>query len=201
MHPKLVFILPVIFFSCNSRQVKTKPVDLGPTNDSATTRTVTAAEPPMAIPADTASFEYLMYLIKSEKSLNDHWIKKLETFDGFFLMNDTMSRLSIDRSWVINDSISVTILSHATGVSLDEYLITVKNKKDIISNVHIKDAADADVTENNRDYEYMEYQQVDDRKIKLFKHLILNYDTDKEKDSILAIENWTIRDNGMAVKK
>jgi len=200
MNPKLLIILPVIFFSCNTRQVKTQDAGPVPINDSSKTVTVITEEPSMAIPADSTSTDYLMYLIKSEKSLNDHWTKKLKELDGFYLLDDPMSRLYIHRSWVLNDSISAIILSHATGVSLDEYLLLVKNKKDIISNVHIKDEADADVTENNKDYYYMEYKQIDDRTIKLFKHNVMNYDTEKEKDSV-SIENWLIQENGMAIKK
>lgn len=200
MNPKLLIIIPIIFISCNPRQVKTPPVDPVSTNDSPKKEIVTTEEHGVAIPSDTTSTDYLSYLLKSEKDLNAYWTKKLNALDGFYFLHDTMSHLSINRSWVINDSISAIILSYATGVSFDEYLLIVKNKNEIVSNVHIKDAADADVTENNKDYYYTEYQLVDNRKVKLFNHVVFNYDTDKEKDSI-SIENWTVLDNGKAIKK
>ncbi|OQP65268.1 hypothetical protein A3860_16490 [Niastella vici] len=201
MTPRSLITISAIFFSCNTGHVKTPDAGAVPTQDSPATGTITAVEPPRAIPADTTSSDYFIYLLENEKDLNDHWTKKLNALDDFLLPTYTPFHLSLVRNWIINDSVSVIIFNLGTGTDSDEYLLTVKNKKDIVSKVHIEDAADADVTENNKDYYYMEYQQVDNRKIKLFKHIILNYDTDKEKDSMMAVENWVIRDNGMAVKK
>jgi hypothetical protein len=94
---------------------------------------------------------------------------------------------------------SVIILQYSTNVGGDEFLLTVRNKEYFVTKVHISNQYDSDVSQENPDYYYTEYQQIDDRKIKLLQHKLKDYDTDKQKD-IVTIEHWTIQNNGEVVK-
>jgi hypothetical protein len=200
MTPRFLIIISVIFFSCNNTAVNKQHNDPLPNSNNEIV-TAKKEEPPISIPADTASTDYLMYLLKNEKGLNDHWTKKLKALDVFLLPLDSMSRVAMDSNWVINDSIAAMVVNHATGVSLDKYLLIIKNKKDIVSKLHVSNESDSDVSEENPDYYYMKYKLINDRKIKLFNHEIRDYDRETEKDTIVSVENWLIQDNGMLIKK
>lgn len=147
---------------------------------------------------DMASTDYLIYLLKSERNLNECWIQKLKGLDEFVFPLDSMSHLSLIRDWKINDSVSVMILSHANGTDYDEYLLTVKNKRDFIGKVHISDQADSDLSPENP-YYYTEYKLINNRNIKLFNHKVTGTEGGEEKDKIVSAENWTILDNGEVV--
>lgn len=192
-----LIILTAVFFSCNSSvQVKSVTIDSISTGNSSKDTVVA----PIAIPADTASTDYLIYLLQNQLSLNYSWTRKLDKLDMFILPLDSMSHLEVNRSWVINDSVSALILQHSDGTSLDEYLLTIKNKKGVIGKIHISDEADADVSEDRPDYYYTKYELTGDRNIKLLKHKLANYDTDKQKD-FLSVENWFIQNDGKLLKK
>jgi hypothetical protein len=150
--------------------------------------------------ADTASSDYLMYELKNEIPLNNYWTQQLGKLDAFTLPLDTLSRLSFIRDWKINDSVSVMIISHATGTSYDEYLLSLKNKKAIVSGIHIRDGADSDLSPDNP-YYYSEYKLVGDRRVKVFNHKITGVEGGAEKDNLLSVENWIIRDDGTVIKK
>jgi hypothetical protein len=157
--------------------------------------------PQKAVPSDTASVDYLIYLLQNELPLNYNWTKKLEEPDMLVLLHDSMSRLEVNRTWAINDSVLALILRHSTGTSLDEFLLTVKDKKDLIGMVNILNNVDSDVSEERPHYYYTEYKQIDDRNIKVYMHKIENYDTNKQKDIIDSVQNWFIQNDGKVVKK
>ena len=155
MSLKLLITLPVIFFSCNDGKIKRQNVDSISTSNSKKNEIEIPKGPgnqAMNIPYDTSSFDFLIYLVKNEISLNNHWTQKLKKLDEFVLPLDSTSHLSIKRDWVINDSISVIILEHYDGTGADEYLLTVKNKRDFVSKVHISNHSDSDASSEIPDY-------------------------------------------------
>ncbi|MEO8404340.1 MAG: hypothetical protein ABI480_07085, partial [Chitinophagaceae bacterium] len=108
---------------------------------------------------------------------------------------------SLTHDWKINDSVSVIILAYATGVSGDEFLITIKNKKEIISTAHISDETDSDPGPGNPDYFWSDYKLINDRTIKVSDHKETNAGDDNGTSRITSTETWTILDNGKAIKK
>lgn len=192
-----LIILTAILISCNS-SVQVKSV----TPDSITKGTLSkdtdAAQ--AAIPADTTSIDYLIYLLNNEKPLNYNWIQKLKALDVEPASYDSLAHFQFNRTWKINDSVSALILGQATGTSLNEYLLTVKGKKDLIAMVHLLNNVDADANEERPDYYYTEYKQINDRSIKVFMHKIVNYDRANEKDIIDSVENWSILNDGRVKK-
>ena len=92
------------------------------------------------------------------------------------------------------------ILSQAGGNSFDEYLLTIKNKKAIVSHIHIKDEADSDLSPGNP-YYYSEYKLLGDRRVRVFNHKITASESGDEKNEILSVETWVIRDDGTVLKK
>lgn len=191
-----LFILTAMLFSCNS-SVQVRSVTL---DSISTTNSKDTAVASITIPADTASADYLIYLLKNDKPLNYNWTQKLKELDVVLASYDSLAHFGFDRTWVINDSVSALILHHSTGTSLNEYLVTVKNKKDLIAKVHILDNVDSDVSEERPDYYYTEYKQINDRSIKVFMHKIVNYERPNEKDIIDSVENWPILDDGRVKK-
>jgi len=204
MNPKILIAVPILFFSCNSGQAKKQNVDSLATKNSKSAEIVTQKEPQdqtTNILTDTTSSDYLIYLLKNEKHLNNYWTKKLKVLDEFVLPLDSMSHLSLIRDWTINDSISVIIFDYSTGTSYDEFLLTIKNKKDIVSKIHISDLDDSDLSLDHP-YYYTEYKLINERKVKLFNHKeFVEIEGGEEKDKILSIENWSLQDNGEVSKK
>ena len=203
MSPKLLIIISALFFSCKNEQAKKQDDASLPANRSDTNDVVSVKKSEIQkinIPTDTTSSDYLIYVLKNEIALNNYWTKKLETLDMFAIPLDSTEHLSIVRDWRINDSISVIILSHSTGTDYDEFLLTVKNRKDIISKIHISDQADSDLSLEHP-YYYTEYKMIGDRKVKMFNHKVTGVEGGEEKDRILSIENWTVQDNGRILKK
>ncbi|THU38121.1 hypothetical protein FAM09_15670 [Niastella caeni] len=199
---KLLVILSISFLSCNYGQVNKQHTGAARTDTMQKKETEISKEAgnqKMPIPADTTSSDYLIYLLKNDMPLTGYWTQQLKKLDAFAIPLDSTTRLSVTRDWTINDSISVVILQYSTNVGGDEFLLTVKNKRQFIARVHISNEYDSDVSEENPDYYYTEYQMIDDRKIKLLLHKIKNYDTDKEKD-VVTIEHWTIQSNGKVLK-
>jgi hypothetical protein len=90
------------------------------------------------------------------------------------------------------------ILSHANGTGYDEYLLTVKNKRDFIGKVHISDQADSDLSLENP-YYYTEYKLINNKNVKLLNHKVTGVEGGEEKDKIVSVENWVILDNGKVV--
>ena len=175
--------------SCNSKETRKEGVDSIPIKDSNTKQISIQnklQERGTIIPFDTTSSDYLIYLLKNEIYLNAYWTNKLDSLDIFALPKDSTSRLSLISDWNINDSISVVILSHATGTGYDEYLITLRNKHDFLSNSHISDNADSDLSPANP-YFYTQYKIIDRRRIKLFNNKVIGTEGGDEKDSILSI--------------
>ena len=202
MHLKFL-IIGILFISCNSVPGKKQDAGSLPPSDTLGHKPViplVSQHPPENAVDDTATSDYLMYLLRNEVPLNNYWTQQLGKLDAFSLPLDTLSRLSLIRNWKINDSISVMILSHATGNIYDEYLLSLKNKKTIISSIHIKDAADSDLSPDNP-YYYSEYKLPGDRRVKVFNHKITGVEGGAEKDNILSVENWFIRDDGTVLKK
>jgi len=203
MTQTILTIISIFFLSCNSNQSRKQASHSVTTNDSTSKEIATSEarnKQELIAPPDTTSSEYLIYLLKNGKTLNPHWTQKLDTLDGFFYMpQDTLSHLSIIRNWVINDSISVIILSNADGTNYDEFLITIKNKHDLVSNIHINDNDDRDLSFGNP-YYYTEYKLINDRKVKLLNHKIVGKEDGNEKDHIISIETWTIQSNGKTSK-
>lgn len=192
-----LIISAAVLFSCNQVKVKEVHIDSVSTSTSSTLKDTVVAK--KAIPADTASVDYLIYLLQNEKPLNYTWAQKLKKLDVVLASYDSLAHFEFDRTWIINDSVSAFILQHSTGTSWDEYLLTVKNKKALVAMLHISDEADADVSAERPDYYYTKHELYDGRRIKLLKHKLANYDTDKQKD-ILTVENWSIQNNG-SIKK
>lgn len=203
MNSKLMVLLWAMLLSCNNDQASK------PTPDSLTTTNAGGkdAETQMEIQnqeiknvSDTTSSDYLIYLLRKEAGLSHFWTHKLETLAIPLNKMDTLSRFSLIRDWIINDSISVIIISHATGTGYDEYLLTVKNKQEFISKIHISDRADSDLSPGNP-YYYTTYELTNDRNLKLFHHKIVGVQGGEERDNILSQENWAIQDNGNTLKK
>jgi hypothetical protein len=202
MTARIAIIISVLFFSCNGGQSKQQGDPL-PGNNSPAKETATHKPSEtcgVSGSPDMASTDYLIYLLKNERSLNECWIQKLKGLDEFVLPLDSMSHLSLIRDWKINDSVSVIILSHANGTGYDEYLLTVKNKKDFVGKVHISDQADSDLSSENP-YYYTEYKLINNRNVKLFNHKVTGVEGGEEEDKIVSAENWAIQDNGEVVKK
>ncbi|HEY8895033.1 MAG TPA: hypothetical protein VIM79_09475 [Niastella sp.] len=197
MKPKLLIILTAILFSCNS-SVQVKSVTLDSIATGSSSKDTVAAQ--VAIPADTSSIDYLIYLLNNEKPLNYNWTQKLKALDVELAPWDSMARFTFNRAWKMNDSITALILGQSTGTSLDEYLITVKGKKDLIAMVHILNNVDADPGEEHPDHYYTEFKQIDERNMKVFMHKIVNYDRPNEKDIIDSVENWFILNDGRVKK-
>ncbi|MEP6749771.1 MAG: hypothetical protein ABJB86_18680 [Bacteroidota bacterium] len=203
MNFKLLIITSALLFSCNNKQAKKHSDDSLPTTKSKTKDVVTpkkSEDQKINIPSDTTSSDYLIYLLRNELAINNYWIKKLNALDIFALQLDTIEHLSIMRDWRINDSISVIILSRSTGTDYDKFLLTIKNKKDIISKVHISDRADSDVSLEHP-YYYTEYKMTGDKKVKTFNHKVIGIEGGEEKDRLISVENWTIQNNGTILKK
>lgn len=190
-------ILTAVFFSCNS-SVQVKSVTLDSISTSSSSKDTVVASIP--VPADTTSFDYFIYLLKNDKPLNHNWTQKLKKIDVVLPSYDSLAHFGFDRAWGINDSISALILRQSTGTSLNEYLVTVKGKKELIEKVHILNNVDSDVSEERPDYYYTEYKIINDRSIKVFMHKIANYETDKEKDIVDSVENWFIQNDGRVNK-
>ena len=202
MNPKILIVISALFFSCHNQQAA-KNKEALPSKDSGTNKTVIAAKPenqPLQVVADTASCDYLIYLLKNELALNSYWTQKLNVLDILTLPLDSMSRLSITHNWIINDSIMVIILSHSTGTNYDEFLLTVRNKKEVVAKIHISNQADSDLSAEHP-YYYTEYKLINNRRVKLFKHKVVGVEGGDEKDKVLSIENWMILDNGKVQKK
>jgi len=202
MNPKILIVISALFFSCHNQQAA-KNKEALPSKDSGTNKTVIAAKPenqPLQVVADTASCDYLIYLLKNELALNSYWTQKLNVLDILTLPLDSMSRLSITHNWIINDSIMVIILSHSTGTNYDEFLLTVRNKKEVVAKIHISNQADSDLSAEHP-YYYTEYKLINNRKVKLFNHKVVGVEGGDEKDKVLSIENWMILDNGKVQKK
>jgi hypothetical protein len=193
----------ILIISCNSVPVNKRETGTLPANDTPSNKLaapVASQHPQGNLATDTTSSGYLIYLLNNKMPLNHYWTQQLAKLDAFTLPLDTLSRLSVIREAKINDSIGVVILSHAGGNSYDEYLLTVKSKKAIVSGIHIKDAADSDLSPYNP-YYYSEYQLMDDKHVKVFNHKITGVEGGVEKDSILSVENWVIGDDGTVQKK
>ncbi len=202
MNLKRLITISTLLFSCNNQQT-TKTDDYLPTKDSNPNEIVISKKSENKktdAVSDTASTDYLIYLLKNEIDLNDYWVQKLKRLDLFALPLDSMSHLSIIRDWKINDSVSVIILSHSTGTSYDEFLLTVRYKRDFVSKIHISDQADSDLSLEHP-YYYTEYKLTNDRKLKLFNHKVVGVEGGGENDKILSIENWSVLDNGELQKK
>jgi hypothetical protein len=199
---KLLVTLSILFLSCDYGQVNKQQASAVRTDTTQKKETEISKEvdiQKMPISADTTSSDYLIYLLKNNMPLTSYWTQQLKKLDAFAIPIDSTTRLSVTRDWAINDSISVIILQYSTNVGGDEFLLTVKNKKHFVTKLHINNQYDSDVSEENPDYYYTEYQLIDDRKIKLLQHKMKDYDTDKEKD-IVTIEHWTIQNNGKVLK-
>lgn len=199
---KLLVTLSIFFLSCDYGQVHKQhagAVRTDTTQKKETEISKDADNRKMSISADTTSTDYLIYLLKNNMPLTGYWTQQLKKLDAFAIPLDSTTHLSVIRDWPINDSISVIILQYSTNVGGDEFLLTVRNKKYFVTKVHISNQYDSDVSQENPDYYYTEYQQIDDRKIKLLQHKLKDYDTDKQKD-IVTIEHWTIQNNGQVVK-
>ena len=192
-----LIILTVILFSCNS-SVQVKSVTPDSIATSSPPKDTVAAQ--VAIPADTTSVDYLIYLLNTEKPLNYNWKKKLKALEVELPSWDSMARFTFNRTWKINDSVSALILSKSTGTSLDEYLVTVKDKKDCIAMLHILNNVDADPSEERPDYHYMEYKEINPLIMKVLMHKIVNYDRPNEKNIIDSVALWFIPDDGQIKK-
>jgi hypothetical protein len=188
----LIFIL-ILLFSFHSKGSKTEIVNPSAARDSNTKQT-TIQDP------DTTSSDYLIQLVESEKPLNYYWTKKLVSLRNILLPYDSYGQLSIVRKWQINDSISVIILKSSGGTYDLEYLLSIKNKHLIISEIKIGDNGDSDLSPENP-YFYTEYIISKDRKIKLFNHKVTGTEGSDENDRIISIKTFTIQDNGKIVKK
>ncbi|OQP65001.1 hypothetical protein [Niastella populi] len=200
---KLLVTLSLLILSCNYGQVKKQhagAVQIDTNLKKAIEISKEAANQTMAIPADTTSSDYLIYLLKNEMPVTSYWTQQLNKLDAFEIPFDSTTRLSITRTWPINDSVSVIILQYSTNVGSDEFLLTVKNKKHFVAKAHISNQYDSDVSQENPDYYYTEYQLIDDRKIKLLQHKMKDYDTGKEND-IVTVEYLSILGNGDILKK
>jgi len=151
--------------------------------------------------ADTTSTKYLTYLLENEKPLSPYWMTKLDTIDGlYYSPGDSLTHLSLIRNWVINDSVSVIIFGIAGGTSYDEFLITVKNDHEIVSNIHIGDNDDSDLSFGNP-YYYTKYKLLGHRSMKLFHHKVMGQEGVDEKDRLISVETWTIDNMGKASKQ
>ncbi len=200
---KLLVTLSLLILSCNYGQVKKQhagAVQIDTNLKKAIEISKEAANQTMAIPADSTSSDYLIYLLENEMPVTSYWTQQLNKLDAFEIPFDSTTRLSITRTWPINDSVSVIILQYSTNVGSDEFLLTVKNKKHFVAKAHISNQHDSDVSKENPDYYYTEYQLIDDRKIKLLQHKMKDYDTGKEND-IVTVEYLSIQNNGDIIKK
>lgn len=197
MKTKPLIILTAILFACNS-SVQVKSVTLDSIATGSSSKDTVAAQ--IAIPADTTSVDYLIYLLNSEKPLNYNWIQKLKALDVELASYDSLAHFTFNRTWKINDSVSALIIKQSTGTSLDEYLLTVKDNKDLIAMVHLLNNVDADPSEERPDYYYTKYKQINERSMKVFMHKIVNYDRANEKDLIDSVENWAILNDGHVKK-
>lgn len=200
---KLLATLSIFFLSCNYRQVNKQDADAVKTDTILVKETEISKKADkytMPISTDTTSSDYLIYLLKNDMSLTGYWTQQLKKLDAFAIPPDSPAHLSVIRDWPINDSISVIILQYSTNVGSDKYLLTVRNKKHFVTKVHLSNEYDSDVSQENPDYYYTEYQQIDDRKIKLLQHKMKDYDTGKQKD-IVTVVHWNIQNNGEVVKK
>jgi hypothetical protein len=203
MNPRIFIYALLSLSSCNSKGPRKEQVDAIATTDSNTKQTTIPNKPkgPETIsPFDTTSSDYLIYLIKNEKSLNAHWTNKLDSLDIFALPQDSMSHISLIRDWMINDTIYVVILSHSTGTHYDEYLITLRNKHDFVSGIHISDNADSDLSLDNP-YFYSQYKLIDDKRIKVFYHKVVGVEGGDEKDRLISSVTFTIQNSGKVAKQ
>lgn len=193
----------ILFFSCNSSQSKNQSLVSVPKTDSNSQKITpleTQAREAEITPPDTASSDYLIYLLKTEKPIPGYWEEKLNSLDDFFYTHqDSLFRLALVKNWAINDSISVIIMRSAGSTSYDEFLVTLKNKLDFVSNMHISDKDDRDLDDSL--YFYTEYQLLENRKIKLYNHKIQGKDEDNAKDNIISEGTWTIQNNGKITKE
>jgi len=193
MPRSIIILVLILFFSFHSRGLNTKAVKTPVALDTNTKQTTIQGP-------DTTSSDYLIQLVESEKPLNSYWTKKLAGFRNILLPYDSSGQLSIVRKWQINDSISVIILKSSGGTYDLEYLLSIKNKHSIISEIKIGDNGDSDLSPENP-YFYTEYKISDDRKIKLFNHKVTGSEYSDENDRIFSIKNYTIQGNGKIVKK
>ena len=201
-HRILIFILTLLF-SCNSKETRRESIKSIATQDSNTKQTTIPNESKkqeIIGGSDTTSSDYLIYLVKGDKPLNFYWTKKLDSFQDLLLPLDSLGHLSIVRNWQINDTISIIILNSSGGTYDKEFLLSIKNKHDIISEIQIGDNADSDLSPENP-YFYTRYEIRDDRRIKLFNHKIVGTEGGSEKDRIISIETWTIQNNGKIIRK
>jgi len=187
-----IFIL-ILFFSCHSNESGTVAVKTSVPQDANTKQAI--------IPGpDTTSSDYLIHLVEIEKPLNYYWTKKLDSLRNIMLPYDSSGQLSIIRKWQINDSISI-IIFRSSGDTYDlEYLLSIKNKHIIVSEIQIGDKSDSDLSPDNP-YLYAEYKIIDDRRIKLFNHKVSGSEYSDDNDRIISIKTRTIQDNGEVVKK
>jgi hypothetical protein len=202
IHIKNLFLL-LLILSCNYNRKNNQQSHFEETGHSISNETVKEKKPDgeqIINSSDTTSSDYLIYLLKNDKPINNHWTQKLDSLDIFSLPLDSVSRLSLVRDWPINDSISVIILSSSTGTDYDEFLLTIKNKKYFIGKIHIGDNPDSDISAGHP-YYYTGYKIVDNRKIRLFNHKVTGKEDDTEKDRLLSSATWVIRSDGRVIKR
>jgi len=199
----LIIIISIFFLSCNSKQAKKPKVDSTVTAVSKTNDSVLSKEPQNEKHDsinDTTSLDYLTNLLENEMAINYYWTKRLDALDEFALPLDSTRHLAVVRQWTINDSISAIILKYTTGTDYDQFLLTVKNKKDFVSKIHISDNDDSDLSPDNP-YHYTEHTFISDRKVKLINHKVVQSENGDETDKVVSVEYWSIKDNGQAIKK
>jgi hypothetical protein len=86
-------------------------------------------------------------------------------------------------------------------VSWNEFLITIKNKKEIVSTAHISNEVDSDPAPGHTDYYWSDYKLINDRTIKVSDHKETDAGDDNGTSGIISIETWRILDNGKAISK
>jgi len=207
MTPSTVIIISLLCLSCNSGQIRKQSAPSAVTYDSNSGDKSSPKEPvgiEKNIALDTTSTDYLIYLIRNNQFINTYWTHIIDSLDIFAVPQedpqDSMSHLSLVRDWTINDSISVIILRRTTGTDNDEYLITIKNNHVFVSNIHVGDNADSDLSPDNP-YFYTQYKIINHKTIKLFNHKITGTEGGDEKDRLISIETFTIQNNGKVIKK
>jgi hypothetical protein len=193
---RILILLSAFLPSCKERPADSwDNANASQTADSITynpIQTDKLADVHMTAPSDTASIEYLQYLIKADKDLNDLWVKKLKNVNAYWLENDQYSAIDIKHIWKINDTISAMILNHTTGVSYDDYILTFNDREDFIAKLKISDQDDRDLSAEW--YTYTEYRFLSDKEIELSIYELKGHE-DNEHETVER-ENWTIQENG-----
>jgi hypothetical protein len=145
---------------------------------------------------DTTSIDYLLQCLENNEEPNSFWKMKLKNEISKLDIYFDSSRITLSKTWMINDSIDAVIFAFSTNVSSDECLFTFKNKHVQLSSIQISSSTDSDLS-IERPYEYFDYELQKDSLLTLTDHTITLTEDQKETMRVASSHDFIIGNNGI----